>query len=156
MSLPNKPKKEPEFWVINRSIKKDVSIGDLRVTIRKGERKNLLSKHYNFTIEQLKDSASTGSIYKKSNFLSVQEVKPRMAELPQMKDVVKGRRILVPLRNPANNLPPERFEELDFEEEFMGMTEEQFAAEQADAERAAHTPVLAVDNVFIAKEDDIE
>ncbi len=144
---------EPEFWLINKSFKKDISLGDLRITIRKGEKKNLLSKHYNFTIEQLRESASTGSIFKKSNTLAVREIKPVAMIKPLVKDV-EQRRVLKPIRNPELHTGVDHYEELDFDDEFMAMTEEQFAEEQAEAERNATAPVLAVDKKFIEGEED--
>jgi len=145
----------PEFWLINKSFKKDVSVGDLRITIKSGEKKNLLSNHYNFSIEQLKASATTGSIHKKSDMLCVREIEPVSHIKPMLKEVDK-RRVLVPLRNPIQKIDAERYEELDFEDEFMGMSEEQFAADQADAEKLAHAPGLSVDPNLTKVEEDYE
>lgn len=52
------------FWVFNKS-QMNVSLGDLNICIKKGAKVNLLGKGYYFTLEQLKNSIQTGSLYKK-------------------------------------------------------------------------------------------
>lgn len=55
-----------EFYVINIS-NRNVSLRDLYLTIPKYKKINLLSKHYNYTLDQLIKSATSGSLYKKRN-----------------------------------------------------------------------------------------
>lgn len=55
---------QASFWVFNKS-QKNVSLGDLGISIRKGAKVNLLGRGYFFTLEQLKASIQTGSLYKK-------------------------------------------------------------------------------------------
>lgn len=147
--------KEKEFWLINTSVKKDVSIADLRITIRKGARINLLSKHYSFTHEQLLESARSGSIFKKRHLLAVREVEPPPIKQNMVLEVSKPR-VLVPLRNPETDIKSPYIEELDFEEDFLGQTDEQFAAEQAEAAMMDHAPALAVDKKFTKSSTAIE
>lgn len=73
--------KEKELWVTNMSMKKDITISDLGVVIRKGSSINLLSKKknglpkYPITPEQIEFSIDTGSIKNNEN-LRVRKVAP--------------------------------------------------------------------------------
>jgi len=145
-----RPSKEKELWLINTSVDRDISVGDLRMTVRRGARVNLLSKQ--FTKEHIEASMQTGSIFKKRHVLAVREILPRRAALNLIKEVAKPR-MLKPLRNPQQSTDAPYFKELDVEDEFMGMSEEQYAAEQADLESLDRQPALAVDKKFGPSKD---
>ena len=147
-----RPSNEEELWLINTSVDRDVSVGDLRITVRRGARVNLLSKNYHFTREQIEASMKTGSIHKKRHILAVREFLPKKSTFNFIKEVAKPR-VLKPLRNPQQSTAAPYFEELDVEDEFMGMTEEQYAAEQADLESMDRQPSLAVDKKFSPSKD---
>lgn len=73
--LPSKNK--PGFWVTNIS-KKDVCLADLKLTIRRGDRKNLLdSRHFSYTIEELEKSRESGSLHAKSDKIKVSYIQPQ-------------------------------------------------------------------------------
>lgn len=141
-----------EFWLINKSVSRDVSLGDLRITVKRGAHINLLSKNYSFTEQQLEDSRKSGSIFKKRHLLAVREVQPRKIITPQVKEVVKPR-VLTPLRNPQISTAVPYIKELDFDNDMLGMSDEQFAAEQADADSMDRKPALAVDKKYQGTKD---
>src|SRR5690242_18579445 len=146
--------KEKQFWLINTSTKRDVLLADLRIKISKGARINLLSKHYNFTLEQLKESEKSGSIYKKRHLLVVRENEPQKIAHKMIIEVAKTR-ILTPIRNKEidNTIP--QFAELDFDKnDVLGMSDEQWALEQAEADEIDHAPALAVDKKYTAEKEE--
>jgi hypothetical protein len=62
---------ESEFWVTNVS-KRNVTLGDLALSIPKGRSYNLLdSNNFNYTEEQLIKSATEGSLWTKRNFIKM-------------------------------------------------------------------------------------
>lgn len=141
-----------EFWLINKSVDRDVSLADLRITIKKGSRINLLSKHYCFTQEQINASVNSGSIYNKRHILCVREIEPRNIKSNYIKEVVKPR-LLKPLRNPQAQILPPYIEELNVDDNWLSMSDEQFAAEYADTDSMDRKPVLAVDKKFEPSKD---
>src|SRR5690606_33922395 len=69
-------KNEPSFWITNFS-KRNISVGDLYLTVPAHTSLNLLDKkHYHYTLEQLQKSAESGSIFKKRLYLSVRKIEP--------------------------------------------------------------------------------
>ncbi len=68
--------KKNEFWASNVS-KLNVSLRDLGITIPSMKVVNLLNdKHYNFNIEQLELSATSGSLYNKRDKILIRQVAP--------------------------------------------------------------------------------
>ncbi len=66
-----------EFWITNIS-KMNVSLADLNLTVKSFSSVNLLDKkHYDYTLEQLENSAKTGSIFKKSKLIAVRKNAPK-------------------------------------------------------------------------------
>lgn len=73
--------KNDAFWVVNIS-KKNVSLSDLALTIPAGRRLNLLdSKHFHYTLEQLEQSKTSGSLLKKNHLVKVVDHVPRPIEI---------------------------------------------------------------------------
>jgi len=129
-----------EFWVTNVCRHKDISIDDLRVTIRIGQSKNLLdSRHFSFTIEQLENSLLNGSLFKKSHLLKVRKVAPKKIIEPKVY-LSKDIRISLPKFNIKIEEPV--FEDLDLFDE----DPEKFAAENADMEEYDRAPLISLDN----------
>ena len=141
-----------EFWLINKSVDRDVSLSDLRITIKKASRINLLSNHFSFTKEQIDASVNSGSIYKKRHILCVREIEPKNIKINYIKEVVKPR-LLKPLRNPKVKISAPYIEELNVDDDWLSMSDEQFAAEQADADSMDRKPLLAVDKKFEPSKD---
>lgn len=141
--LPASPK---QFWVTNTNFTKDVSIDDLRVTIKRGRSVNLLDRrHYSFTEEQIKNSYEKGSLKRKSNDLKVMAFAPMPK--PSRIDIDKKPRQLKKLRH-AVDVEEKLFDELDYEDD-SPENELEFASENADAEFHDRAPILAVDKKFI-------
>lgn len=150
-------KKPEELWITNISRDKDVSIGDLRLTLRIGQSINLLKTKKNgtpafqFTRKQIDESIASGSIFKKGDVIKVRAVAP----------VVFSNRIDIAERTDRGTLRNKRkaqevevleFPDLDFEEG----SDEEFAAQNADMDFADRAPIFAVDPKFKAPKDDDE
>jgi hypothetical protein len=150
-------KKKYEFWITNISQDRDVSLADLRLTIRKGENRNLLdSRHYDYTVEQLEKSAESGSIKAKSHYIKVRRVRPRRVVMPGLYTSTRGR-VVEKLRTNVE-IDVKSFDELD---EFFDIenpdrlhaSQEKFAADDADIVQDDVRPVLAVDEKFVQEDD---
>lgn len=63
------------FWIVNIS-KKDVSLGDLNLTIKSRQNIDLLGGNYRLTEDQIIKSAINGSIYNKRDKIKVRKVPP--------------------------------------------------------------------------------
>ena len=116
-------------------------MSDLRLTIRKGESRNLLdSRHYSYSLEAVQKSAESGSIHAKSNVIKVREVRPQ----PVMKSgiyVAKYGRLSPGLRHKVEIVIP-MYEELDVD---IKEVQEKFAAAEADIVEDDIKPALPVD-----------
>jgi len=79
----SKSSDKPSFWCINTS-DRNVCLSDLAITIPAGRHWDLLdSKRFTFTIEQLKASMKSGSIYKKRDKIKIGKGQPQIASLPK-------------------------------------------------------------------------
>ena len=68
-------KPEP-FWITNYS-PRNVTLADLGINIPAYNSINLMdTRHYNFTVEQLLVSQTSGSIFKKRDKIAVREIPP--------------------------------------------------------------------------------
>jgi hypothetical protein len=68
------------FWVTNIS-NRNVSLSDLNLTIKAYSSVNLMDKkHYNYSIDQLKKSQESGSLFNKRRIISVRKVPPVLPE----------------------------------------------------------------------------
>ena len=110
-----------EFWITNAS-NRDVSIGDLRFVIKAYSTINLMDKkHYRFTLESVKKSVSSGSIFNKRDKIFVRKVPPtnEIILIPVVEEGFPTRqRSLVDVKY-------EHYQELD-------ISDEQWAEENAD------------------------
>lgn len=71
-----------EFWISNVS-KKNVSLRDLRLSIPAMSHMNLLDKrHFNYSLDELNKSATSGSLFLKRNKIKVRKVAPEIAVKP--------------------------------------------------------------------------
>jgi len=69
------------FWITNIS-NRNVSIADLNLTINAYCSVNLLdNKHYDYTLDQLNKSATSGSIAKKKHCLSIRKNEPELIKI---------------------------------------------------------------------------
>ena len=142
--------KNKEFWVTNISQSKDISLSDLRMTLRRGKSYNLLDKrHFKYSEEQLQKSMEKGSIFKKRNVIKVRQVSP--IKVNNIIDIVDTREILKPARN-AVKIEVKHYEELDFDN--VRAEEEAFAEADSEAAMQDTAPILAVDNKFKKFDDE--
>ena len=118
-------------------------IGDLRITIRKGESKNLLNDHLNYTLKQLEDSATSGSIKLKSNNIKVRNVPPQIPVQPGLYTLAEHGRYIKELRSTVQ-IVEKKFEELDID---IKVQEEQYAAQEAEdfVNPASKEPIKKLD-----------
>ena len=139
--------KAEELWVTNTCLTKDVTIGDLGVTVRKSQSINLLAKkqngqsRYMFTRDQIEASIKSGSI-SKNNLLKIRKVAPLVfshrIDIAQPTTKTKFSRTATEIEVPD-------FPDLDFED---GKDDEEFAAQNADLDFADKKPILSVDPKF--------
>lgn len=132
----------------------DISLGDLRVTIRSMSTVNLLdSKHYSFTREQLEQSAESGSIAARKGRLHVRRVAP---DPPGRREVMIERNgaIIKPLRSQVRIDEP-YYEELDLSEEQVEQAQVEYAAEAADLDFEDRAPAgIVVDKKYKETEEE--
>jgi hypothetical protein len=115
-------KLEQTFWVTNIT-NLNVSLMDLGLTINARSSVNLLDrKHYYFTIEQLEQSAKSGSLFKKSNKIVIRKVAPKYEK---SKIELLDHEIRPGFDRPANDIKEEKYEELT-------ISDEKFAEESAE------------------------
>lgn len=150
-----RPKQEEELWITNVNRFQDISIGDLGITIRRGNSLNLFAKKknglslYNLTRKQIEDSIKSGSIFKKGNHIKIRLVAPSVfinrIEVAKTFDTssIRTTRKAPEIENPE-------FPDLDVDE---GSAED-FAAENAEMDASDRAPVLPVDPIFKRANDD--
>lgn len=121
-------KNKQEFWVTNVS-NMNVSLSDLNLTIKSLTSINLMDhKHYSYTLKQLIDSSTNGSLYKKRGKLFVRQSSPnneifnnhRMIQIDQTSYLPSRQRSILELKD-------EKYEELQISDEVI-------ASENADME----------------------
>lgn len=140
-------KTNEELWVTNISGTQDLSISDLRITIRHGSSINLLATNkrgkflYNFTKQDIEKSLKDGSLFKKSNLLKVRRISPIV--LNHRIDVANsGGRPSSRLNRKATEIETFEYPDLDFEED---ESVEKFAEQTADLDFEDRRPALVVD-----------
>lgn len=106
--------KRKSFWVTNFS-DRNVSLTDLYISIPANKSVNLLDeKHYHFTEQQLINSATSGSIYKKSHLLAVRKIPPN-AEIKEPLMIYSS---AIPSRSKSiYEIHHENYEELNISDE---------------------------------------
>ena len=135
--------KPPEFWVSNIS-DRDISLCDLRLTIRARRNVNLLdARHYHYTLAQLQKSAASGSLYAKGKNLKVRPGQPQVV-VSRGPELSQAPQLLKPLRSQIKIEIPQ-FDELVVADT---AAEDALAAETADIAFAERAPVLAVDKKY--------
>ena len=134
------------FWVTNVS-SRNVTLADLALNIRAFSSVNLLdTKHYAYTLKQLIDSATSGSIFKKSDKIVVRHLPPpeiEKATLPIQRDaVMPSRERSVLVIEEKEYIELKMAEESDVKEAQMKMDEE-LARESAELEEDVLPPVVS-------------
>jgi len=150
-------KKDEELWITNISRVKDISLGDLRLTIRRGQSINLLAKKkngrpsYSFSREQIQASIDSGSIFSRSDEVKVRRIAPVVFN--HRIDVIESSdRNSTRLKRKATEIDNPEFPDLDIDEGSL----EEYAAQNADMDFADRQPILAVDPKFTKPSEDDE
>ena len=143
------PQKPEELWITNISQTQDISIGDLRLTIRQGQSINLLAKkkngtsHYSFSRKQIDASIESGSIFKKSNLIKVRKVPPIIFST-RMDSVDTFNIAATRQKRKATEIEVMEYPDLVIEEGSL----EDYARDNADMDFADRQPILPVDPKF--------
>lgn len=123
----------PDFWVTNTS-NRNVSLSDLALTIPAYRTVNLMdTRHYSYTIEQLKKSEESGSIFRKRSMISVRKTELKMPSGKYIDhSIVEGKikvsKDVIPSRQRSTVvIKEEKYDELQ-------VSDEDFASENADLE----------------------
>src|SRR5271154_680577 len=105
----------PTFWITNVS-NMNVSLTDLALTIKAFSTVNLMdTRHYSYTLEQLKKSAESGSLFKKRNKLVVRKLAPPD---PKKDKAPINKNTAIPSRERSTFIiKEEKYEELQFSDE---------------------------------------
>lgn len=120
----NRPHKKPSetFWVTNIS-KMNVSLSDLNYDIPAFSTVDLLSNHHYLTKAQLQASATSGSIFKKSDKIKVRMVPPPHLP-PSILPIDRENPI------PTRQRSALKLEHIHYEE--LNISDDEFAKENAD------------------------
>lgn len=122
--------KEQTFWVTNVS-PMNVTLSDLALNIKAFSTVNLLDKkHYKYTLEQLKTSQESGSLFKKRDRIVVRHIPPPDPEKTTV-PIVYG--AIIPDRaRSLFQIEEQEYDELKVSEEDQKKQDEIFAQENAD------------------------
>jgi hypothetical protein len=144
---------QEELWITNINRLQDITLGDLRITVRRGQSINLLAKKknglslYNLTRKQIDTSIEKGSIYQKGHHIKIRTVSPEVI-VPE--PVVVAHVLETSTKQRIKRKPQEieqvSYPDLDMNTEAISI--EKIAAENADLDIADRAPVLSVDPVF--------
>ena len=132
-------KEASTFWVTN-ICKMNVSLADLNLTIKAYSSVNLLdARHYSYTVDQLKKSVESGSIYKKRDKIIVRKVAPEVLQA----NIPLTRETFIPTRERSVlSIKEENYEELNVSEEEQMKSDEDFAAANAETADADTKPMI--------------
>jgi hypothetical protein len=115
------------FWVTNIS-NRNVTLTDLALNIPAYRTVNLMdTRHYQYTIEQLQKSATSGSLFLKRNMIVVRKVAP---EIHKEKKSINHQAVIPSRERSVLEIKEEKYEELQ-------VTDEEFASdnyEMADSD----------------------
>lgn len=141
--------KAEELWITNISRDQDISLGDLRLTVRSGQSINLLSKKkngkpcYTLTRELIEKSIASGSIFKKRNVIKVRNVAPIVFSNRIDVAEVSDKSSTYLKRKPTEIEIPD-YPDLELDDGSL----EEFAAQNADMDFSDRQPILPVDPKF--------
>lgn len=120
------------FWLTNIS-GRNVSLADLDLTIKAFSSVNVLDrKHYSYTEEQLQESVTKGSIFKKRDKIVVRKNPPKqiVVNVPFVQETY------IPTRQRSlYNIKEEKYEELNISDEI-------FASENAEIAEQDRQPLF--------------
>jgi hypothetical protein len=137
------------FWLTNIS-NRNVSLTDLNLTVKAWSAINLMdTRHYKYTIEQLRKSEESGSIFKKRDKLVVRKVAPDVESSHVSLDfltktITVCKDATIPSRERSIlNIKEEYYEELNIDEKNDEKLDlEKFAKENADLIEMDAQPLL--------------
>ena len=110
------------FWITNIS-NRNVTLSDLNVTVKAYSSINLLNnKHYSYSLDDLENSLTKGSIFKKRNFIFLRKNPPEIikANVPLLSETY------IPSRERSGvSIKEQKYEELS-------TTDEDFANDSSE------------------------
>jgi hypothetical protein len=153
-------KKPEELWITNIDMKQDHTVGDLRITVRRGQSINLLSKKKNglpryptcAKKEDIEKSRKEGSLFRMKDIIKVREVAPivfnHRIDVIGTEQTGPVDRSSLRVNRPQIEVEDPDYPDLEFDEEVDDRAQEAYAEENADADFADRRPLLAVDPKF--------
>ena len=121
------------FWVTNIS-NRNVTLSDLALNIPAYRTVNLMdTRHYQYTLEQLQKSATSGSLFFKRNMIVVRKVAP---EVHKEKKSVNHQAVIPSRERSVLEIKEEKYEELQ-------VSNEEFAIENADLADMDNQPIFS-------------
>ena len=127
--IKNKRSSYDAFWITNIS-KRIVSLTDLALSVQPMTSVNLLdNRHYSFNKDQLIKSATSGSLFKKSDKIVVRKVAPEIknkSPIPFQEDAIF----------PTKQRSLVEIEDIKYEE--LELTDDDFAKENAETAEEDH------------------
>lgn len=121
------------FWVTNIS-NRNVTLTDLALNIPAYRTVNLMdTKHYQYTVEQLQKSATSGSLFLKRNMIVVRKVAP---EIHKEKKLINHQTAIPSRERSIIEIKEEKYEELQ-------TTDEQFASENYEMADLDNQPLFS-------------
>jgi hypothetical protein len=131
--------KQKDFWVTNIS-SRNVSLADLNLTIKAYSSVNLLdTKHYDYTLQQLEQSKSSGSIAAKKDKIKVCPGAPQVTKM----NVPFIQETYIPSRERSTYIIKEEY----YEE--LNLSDEQFAEENAEIAEQDRQPLVIKDRTNV-------
>lgn len=134
------PSNKPSFWVTNIS-PRNVTLADLALNIKSYMTVNLLdTRHYKYTMEQLRKSQQSGSIFNKRDKILVREIEPVLGPneeaqtlFPKEAQLTFSKEAIIPNRSHSILVIEDKeYDELKMSEEDKLKQEEIYAQENAD------------------------
>ena len=127
-------KKSPlPFWVTNIS-NMNVTLTDLAINIPAYRTVNLMdTKHYQYNLDQLQKSATSGSIFKKRNKIIVRKTAP---EIHKEEKPINRQSIIPSRERSVLEIKDEKYEELQ-------ITNEEFADENSELAEMDSKPIFS-------------
>lgn len=114
--------KQMSAWVINIS-NRNVSLTDLNLTIRALTSVNLLDKkHYQYSIKQIQDSITSGSLFKKRDIIKIRQSAPTI--------IKKNMSVAINAQIPSRDRSIFTIKKENYEE--LNVTDEQYAELNAE------------------------
>jgi len=133
--MKNNPNTALSFWITNIS-NMNISLYDLNLTVKAHTSINLLDcRHYHYTLEQLKLSSESGSIFKKRDKIFIRNVPPTVDN----KNIEMVHSVFLPSKERSlYSIKQEKYEELT-------VSDTEYAEQNADLADLDQKPLKSLE-----------